>query len=136
MLRRLAFATVLAIAPLAGTVFAHHSIAGVYDRTREQTVEGTVSRFEFVNPHPFVWIDVRTGNATDPWRLELDNRFELAAIGFTAGTIAPGDRVVVVGSMARSEAHRMYVRRLDRPADGFSYEQVGTRPRVRTQPRR
>ena len=79
----------------------------------------------------FVLVDVRRGGASEEWHLELDNRWELADIGFTETTLKPGDRVVVTGSPARREPQRMYVRRLDRPTDGFSYEQVGTRPRLR-----
>jgi hypothetical protein len=43
----------------------------------------------------------------------------------------PADRIVVTGSVAREQASSLYVRRLDRPADGFRYEQVGSSPRVR-----
>jgi hypothetical protein len=68
---------------------------------------------------------------TERWRLELDNRRELAAIGMTADTIKPGDRVNVVGSAARNEEPALYVRTLERRADGFLYEQVGSIPRVR-----
>jgi hypothetical protein len=113
------------------TAFTHHSIAGYYDSSREVTVEGVVSQFRFVQPHPFVVVDVRRGGATEQWELEMDNRGELIDIGFTETTLKPGDRLVVSGSPARRERQRIYVRRLDRPADGFSYEQVGTRPRLR-----
>ena len=112
---------------------AHHSIAGVYDRGREATVDGVVTQFQFVNPHPF--LDVRDGRTNQQWRLEMDNRGELAAIGFELDTLKPGDRVIVIGSLARREANRMYIRRLDRPSDGFSYEQVGNRPQLRARPR-
>jgi hypothetical protein len=61
----------------------------------------------------------------------MDNRSELAAVGVTAETLKPGDRVVVTGSLARTQAHRLYIYRLDRPADGFRYEQVGSSPRIR-----
>ena len=131
-LSALLFAALLAVASAAQ---AHHSIAGMYDSSRDTTLEGTVSEFRFIQPHPFVVIDVRRGNASEQWQLELDNRRELADIGFTETTLKPGDRVVVSGSPARREAQRMYVRRLDRPADGFSYEQVGSRPRLRRSPR-
>ena len=94
-------------------------------------VDWDVAQFRFVQPHPFVLVDVRRGSAAEQWHLELDNRWELADIGFTETTLKPGDRVVVTGSPARREPQRMYVRRLDRPADGFGYEQVGTRPRLR-----
>jgi hypothetical protein len=51
-------------------------------------------------------------------------------IGFTRETLEPGDRIVVVGSPARRQAQSLYVRRLDRPSDGFWYEQVGATPRI------
>ena len=124
-----------ALLAAAGAAHAHHSIAGMYDSSQETTLEGMVSQFRFVQPHPFVVIDVRRGNATEQWQLELDNRRELTDIGFTETTLKPGDRVVVTGSPARREPQRMYVRRLDRPADGFGYEQVGSRPRLRRSPR-
>ena len=62
----------------------------------------------------------------------MDNRFELADIGMTSETLKPGDRVVVTGSLGRTEPRTLYIRQLDRPADGFRYEQVGSRPRVNT----
>jgi len=116
---------------VTGAAQAHHSIAGVYESSREVTLDGVVAQFRFVQPHPFVLVDVRRGGAAEQWHLELDNRWELADIGFTETTLKPGDRVVVTGSPARREPQRMYVQRLDRPADGFGYEQVGTRPRLR-----
>ena len=116
---------------LTGAASAHHSIAGYYDSSREVTVEAVVSQFRFVQPHPFVIVDVRRNGGAEQWELELDNRGELVDIGFTETTLKPGDRVVVSGSPARREPQRLYVRRLDRPADGFGYEQVGTRPRLR-----
>ena len=113
-------------------ILAHHSIAGYYDSSRRATVEGTISRFEFVNPHPFMTVDVRRGTATEQWRLELDNRWEFEEIGITARSFQSGDRVVVTGSLARREPNQMYVERLQRPTDGFGFEQVNSRPRLRT----
>jgi hypothetical protein len=109
---------------------AHHSIGAVYDGARQQRLEGVVAEFRFVNPHPFVFITVAGSEADERWRLEMDNRFELQSVGMTAETLQPGDRVVVTGSLGRIEPRTLYIRRLDRPADGFRYEQVGSRPRV------
>ena len=105
----------------------HHSIAGVYDNTRQVTIDAVVAEFHFVNPHPFVLVDAKT----ERWKLELDNLSELVDVGMTKFTLKPGDRVVVSGSPSRSAPPQsMYVMKLDRPADGFRYEQVGTSPRV------
>jgi hypothetical protein len=113
-------------------VHAHHSLSGVYDSSRETKVEGTVAEFHFVNPHPFILVEVQQeGGRTEQWRLEMDNRSELSSIGVTSATFKRGDRIVVTGSPGRSQAQSLYVRRLDRPGDGFWYEQVGSTPRIR-----
>jgi hypothetical protein len=113
------------------TAEAHHSIAAVY-LSRQERVEGVVTEFQFINPHPFVIVTVDDGGGS--WRLEMDNRFELADIGMTSETLKPGDRVVVSGSLGRTLPRTLYIRQLHRPADGFRYEQVGSRPRVSTVP--
>jgi Family of unknown function (DUF6152) len=113
-------------------VQAHHSIFSIYDQNRQATLEGTVAEFLLVNPHPFLFIDVDEAGATKRWRLEMDNRSELAGIGVTATTFKRGDRVIVRGSLARNEAQSLYLLRLDRAADGFWYEQVGQSPRIRS----
>jgi hypothetical protein len=115
------------------TAEAHHSISGMYDTRRDVRVEGVVTQFEFVNPHSFITVDVPgASGAPQRWRVELDDRGELSDIGMTAQTLRPGDRVIVLGSPARREANRLYLDRLDRPADGFSFEQVNGRPRLRS----
>ena len=124
------FGAALVLASLAAQ--AHHSIAAVYDSARQQRLEAVVAEFQFVNPHPFVIVTVQADGGEESWRLEMDNRFELAGVGMTDTTLKPGDRVVVTGSPGRTEPRTLYIRQLDRPADGFRYEQVGSRPRVST----
>lgn len=111
---------------------AHHSIAAVYDAGQRLTIEGVVTRFEFIHPHPFLHIDVvdQAGGPAVSWRLEMDNRFELAAIGVTAGTFIQGDHVVVTGTRERSGGPGLYLYRLERKADGLVYQQVGFSPRL------
>ena len=116
-------------APLAA--LAHHSISGVYDSGRQITLDGRIVEFQFVNPHP-VLIVAPSGDAAagEPWRLEMDNRYELVDIGVTAKTFAPGEHVIVTGSAARDDSHSLYLMKLDRPADGLRYEQIGHSPHI------
>jgi hypothetical protein len=125
----LSFTAALAI---GGTsLHAHHSISSLYDSSRQVNLEGIVAEFQLVNPHPFLFIDVADATGrSQRWRLEMDNRSELAAIGVTASTFKPGDRVMVRGSLARTQGERLYLVRLDRPADGFWYEQIGQSPKI------
>jgi uncharacterized protein DUF6152 len=121
------------IAISIGNLYSHHSIAGVYDSSRTVSIEGVVAQFHFVNPHPFVMVEVRAERGKpQQWRLEMDNRFELVEVGMNDQTLKPGDRVVVTGSPGRSQPQSLYIRKLERPVDGFEYEQVGSSPRIRT----
>jgi hypothetical protein len=123
----------LGLAILGSAVQAHHAISAVYDSSKQVTVEGVVREFQFINPHPFLMMDAADkSGATLEWRLEMDNRFELIGIGIKADTLKAGDRLVVTGSLSRERPQGLYVMRLDRPADGFAYEQVGASPRIRS----
>jgi hypothetical protein len=114
----------------AGGLSAHHSIAGIYDRNVPVSVDGVVTGFHFVNPHPFAIVEAVRDGRRETWKLELDNRFELVEIGLKSNTLEPGDRITAKGSRARDGTTSMYVLRIDRPADGLWIEQVGSSPRT------
>jgi hypothetical protein len=130
MIRAARFGPAAACVLVAGSAAGHHSIAAVYDSTRQVTVEGSVTEFQFVNPHPILVVEVASGGPGVLWRLELDNRSELAAIGVEPDTFKPGDRVIATGSAGRNEAQRLYAWKVERPADGLLYEQIGYAPRI------
>jgi len=117
------------------TMLAHHSISAVYDSRKPVTVTGSVREFQFVNPHPWIGLDVTGAEGVRQWRLELDNRWELVDIGMNGDTFKPGDVVVATGSSGRDGARAVYVLRLDRAADGLHYEQNGPSPSIRFAPK-
>lgn len=104
-------------------VDAHHAIGAVYDNRRQATLDGVITEFQFVNPHPLVILEVGRGRtATKEWTLEMDNRWELMEVGFTAETLKLNDRILVSGFLSRGLPHRLYVQTLVRSADGFRYQ--------------
>jgi hypothetical protein len=121
----------LVVVAAASPLLAHHSISGIYDSSKRVTVEGAVREFQFINPHPFLIVEVTEGGKTSEWRLEMDNRYELIDEGMSADTLKRGDRIVASGSQSRTNPQSMYLMRLDRSSDGFRYEQIGASPRVR-----
>jgi hypothetical protein len=123
--------TLIIVSILGGAAAqGHHSIAAAYDRDRPVKLDGVLVQFAMVQPHPYVVIEVKDGQDAARWRGELDNRWELVAIGMNDETLKPGDRLVVSGSVGRNQPRTLYVWRLDRPTDGFWYEQVGMSPRI------
>jgi hypothetical protein len=131
-LRRGSTVALLAAGAMGGTTaLAHHSLSAVYDSRTQLTLTGSVREFQFVNPHPWIGLDVASGGNVRRWRLELDNRWELVDVGMNGDTFKPGDEIVARGSAGRDGAPTLYVLRLDRAADGLHYEQTGPSPRLR-----
>ena len=115
-------AGVLALS-LGNHLAAHHAISSYYDNQKRVTLKATVREVRFVNPHPLIMVDAPGGNgAAERWTLEMDNRWELAELGFHTDKLKPGDLIVVNAVLSRQQARAAYVRKLERPADGFVYE--------------
>jgi hypothetical protein len=134
-LRSIVLGAMVAVIP-AATITGHHSLAGVYETDRQISMEGVITKVQFVNPHPFITITVKESEKkTAEWVLELDNLSELIEIGMTSTTLMPKDQVTVSGNPGRDKQQKIYLLRLDRPVDGFRYEQIGYTPRIETRPR-
>jgi len=73
------------------------------------TVKGTVTDFQFVNPHVLIYMDVKdaSGNVTK-WAGELTSPNRLARLGWTKSTIKAGDELTMAGATSKSGAPRMW----------------------------
>jgi hypothetical protein len=75
---------------------AHHSFTGVFDLTKPVSLQGTVIKFDFINPHGWVTMDVVAANgATQRWRIEVPNPNLLLRMGWRKDSLKPGDKVSV-----------------------------------------
>jgi hypothetical protein len=94
-------ATFVAAALAAHAVRAHHSPAR-YDLQAQRSVEGTIARYEWGNPH--VYLFVRETGADRVWTVEAYPSTAMKQYGWAKDTFAAGDRVVVVGNPGRNAA--------------------------------
>jgi len=91
----------LAIA--ASTASAHHA-GTAYEQGKQVELNGTVSKFEFVNPHAYVYFVVQDSKgAQQPWRCELSASATLARLGWTKTTFAVGQKVTFKGAPGKNE---------------------------------
>ena len=75
----------------AGLAVAHHSFAA-FDITTQKDVTGTVKKFDWTNPHTWVWIDVANDHGgVDTWGFEGMSPNFLARRGWNRTTLKPGD---------------------------------------------
>ena len=108
-LNRAAFlAVVLLPLPLA----AHHSFVA-FDLEKEAFVRGTVTEFQFRNPHTYIFVDVpMEGGESARWRIEGETRNDLYRNGWRDDSLQPGDVVNIRVQPAR-DLSRRYARLLD-----------------------
>jgi hypothetical protein len=83
-------------------LLAHHSFAAEYDDKKPVTLKGTVSKFDWSNPHVYFFLDVTdaSGKIVN-WPIEWESRIELKRAGWTRDSLKVGDVVTVEGSLAR-----------------------------------
>jgi hypothetical protein len=96
---------------------AHHSTA-MYDNEHPVTVTGTVKKFDWTNPHAFVYLEVKDQKGTVvEWEVEMMSLNHLRSYGWTSKTVKPGDQISCTGSPAKSGAPSMISNRM-KLADG------------------
>src|SRR5688572_13859321 len=94
----------IAAAPLAAPLWAHHSFAAEYDSEKTLNLKGAVTKIEWNNPHVYFYIDVRdevTGKVVN-WAFEMGAPAVIQRNGWTRNTMKIGDLVIVVGSQAKN----------------------------------
>lgn len=105
---------------IAGTAFlgmshsalAHHGRAS-YDPTKVFTIMGTVSSFQFSNPHAQLFLEVRNGKGKiERWVGEGTSPNMLVREGWDRKTIKPGDMVTATGHPARDGSNNMRIEKI------------------------
>ena len=103
---RLVGAAVAALA-LASTAAAHHSPA-VFDLRQEITLTGVISAFQFRNPHLFIHLDVPDGTDLEgEWEVEAQSPRVMSLYGWSAQSLRPGERVVVLANPPQKKGKRL-----------------------------
>lgn len=112
------------VVALAVPLIAHHSFAATYMEDKQQTIEGDLVQFVFRNPHSFVHMEVSDPSGIEKTRyaVEWASGSSLNGQGITRETLRFGDHVIVVGQPGRNdEDHRMRMRSITRPKDGWKW---------------
>jgi hypothetical protein len=79
----------------APSVGAHHSWAP-YDLDREVTLEGRVIEYKWANPHTYIRLETAGADgSSDVWEIEASSAVVMRNRGWSADSIAVGDRVTV-----------------------------------------
>lgn len=112
-MRRLHMALAVGAALFCGpAAFAHHSFAVFFDEAASVSATGTVTEFNFTNPHASITIELEDGTV---WKGETNAQTLLRRRGWTADSVHIGETVTLEGWPARDGSHYMRVRQVTRP---------------------
>jgi hypothetical protein len=83
---------------------AHHSFAAEFDEKKPVTLKGTITKMEWVNPHSWLYIDVkRADGKTETWALEFGSPNQLYRRGWKRESLPVGAEVTVTGWLSRTD---------------------------------
>jgi uncharacterized protein DUF6152 len=98
-----AFAVAAAVVP----VMAHHSFAAEFDAKKPVKLRGTVTKMEWINPHSWVHIEVKTPDGkVEQWMIEGGAPNALLRRGWNKNSLLPGTEILVEGFQAKDGALR------------------------------
>ena len=101
---KLATTLVIAMSALCSSLplLAHHSFAAEYDSRKTITVHGVVQKVAWVNPHAYVWVDVKDENGkVVTYAFESLSPNALMRGGWSRNSLKAGDEVTVDGYLAK-----------------------------------
>ena len=95
---------------MGGSTFAHHGYVSWFDMSRSVTVKGTVTSFDWTNPHAYIFLDVKNEKgAVEKWRIELGAVGMLARAGWRKDTLKSGDEITAIGNPAKDGTPMMHL---------------------------
>ena len=128
---RLQFGVLLAVVTILAPVppaLAHHSVSGQFDTTKPVTLKGIVSKIDWMNPHVYIYLDVKdTGGTVTTWALSTLPTAMMRRAGLSKESLtgAAGETVTVEAIPARDGTkHLGWISKITY-ADGHYYVLAG-----------
>jgi len=82
---------------------AHHAFAAEFDSSKPVVLDGTVTTVKFVNPHSWIYVDVKDKDGTTTnWGFEFGTPSSLRTAGIDRNAVAYGAHVRIAGYRAKN----------------------------------
>jgi len=87
---------------ISSPLLAHHGTSP-YDATKLTTVKGTVTNFEFINPHVEIYVEAKNDKGKiEKWVGEANSPNVLTRHGWSREVIHAGDQITLIGNRTKN----------------------------------
>jgi hypothetical protein len=104
----------LMLASVAVPVWAHHATQAEFDFNKKFDLTGTVVKMEWINPHAYLYADIKDGDKTVRWAFEFVGPAGLARVGLrkSDGGLQAGDPISMTGYKAKDGSNLGFIESL------------------------
>ncbi len=101
---------------------AHHSFAAEFDASKSVTLQGVVTKLDWMNPHIWIYLDTKDDSGTVAhWQCEGAPPNTLTRNGWTRDSLKAGDQVTIEGFRAKDGSNTCNSRSVKLPSGKSVY---------------
>lgn len=92
----------IVVATLPTAVPAHHNSGAQFETSKEVTLEGVVTGYEWTNPHVYLFVEAEDAGTSTIWEIEAGPVALMKRLGWSRQTLAIGDRLAVTANPGKN----------------------------------
>jgi hypothetical protein len=115
-MKTLALSMLALLGAVAVPALAHHAFSAEFDLKKPVDVKGVVTKIDWMNPHAWIYVDVKTDAGIEHWQFETGAPIELVRRGWRKNDLKVGDEVSVHGLRAKDGTNTASARLVTLPS--------------------